>query len=488
MLGFCQKLNAFFCLKKYNYQMNNTILMEIWRALEASEHKKLIKFLDCDLNNQRQDVRALARLLAETPPEDLEHLSKEAVFARIFPGEPFHNLQLNYTCSFLVQRMEAYLAWDELAQQATWRDYLLCQALRRRGVDDLYQRKTEKAIQQLNKQPQRNSHYYLFRYLLEREQYEHRVLHNREAPTDLSLVTEPLQQFFTLENLRWAGTALSIQARYGVRNEWAFYQPVLSFSASADRATHPEIVLMHLGYETLRDVENEQNFESLKQLIVSNDHLFNTSEKKDIYLLAINFCLRRHNRGERPRYTREALELYREALKQDLFIENNHLQKYTYNNIVRLACLAGEWDWAKTFLEQYRWKLAEETRENIYRFNLASWHYLSGNYSQVPGLLQTFEFTDRDTQINARHMLLRSFFELREWQALDSLLRSFYSFLRRRTDIGYQRLSYLNLIKYTRKLMNGTPGHRKAALLRSRIEKEQYVAEKEWLLEKLGAK
>jgi hypothetical protein len=32
------------------------------------------------------------------------------------------------------------------------------------------------------------------------------------------------------------------------------------------------------------------------------------------------------------------------------------------------------------------------------------------------------------------------------------------------------------------------PNNRKAALLRGRIEKEQYVAEKEWLLEKLGGK
>ena len=181
------------------------------------------------------------------------------------------------------------------------------------------------------------------------------------------------------------------------------------------------------------------------------------------------------------------MDLYREALKRDLFIENNHLQKYTYNNIVRLACIAGEWEWAKDFLETYQSRLPEDERENIYKFNLASWHYLSGDYSRVPALLQTFEFSDRDTQLNARQMLLRSFFELKEWPALDSLLRSFYSFLRRRNDIGYQRISYLNLIKYTRKLMNGPSNRKKATLLRNRIEKEQYVAERAWLLEKLNA-
>jgi hypothetical protein len=82
-------------------------------------------------------------------------------------------------------------------------------------------------------------------------------------------------------------------------------------------------------------------------------------------------------------------------------------------------------------------------------------------------------------------MLLRSYFELEEWQTLDSLLKSFYTFLRRRHDIGYQRLMYLNLIKFTRKLMAGPLTRRKAKALAERIQAEQYLAEREWLLSKV---
>lgn len=467
--------------------MINTQLLELWRALTPSEHKKVLLFLENALHNQRQDVQMLAKILAQTPPEAYIGLDKQAIYAQIVPGKPYDNLQMNYICSFLAQRLEAYFVWAEMDTEDFWRDYLLIRAFRRRGINANFLRKTDKAIQSLEQQPLRNGLYHLISYLIERERYEYRVLYDRETPTDLSCVTEPLQHFFALENLRWAGTALSLKARYGAQNTWAFHDPVLEYAASAQEADKPEIVLLHLGFETMLDVENEQNFKSLKSLISTNDHIFNPGEKRDIYLLAINFCLRRHNRGERPFYTKEALDLYREALKRDLFIENNHLQKYTYNNIVRLACIAGEWEWAKDFLETYQSRLPEDERENIYKFNLASWHYLSGDYSRVPALLQTFEFSDRDTQLNARQMLLRSFFELKEWPALDSLLRSFYSFLRRRNDIGYQRISYLNLIKYTRKLMNGPSNRKKATLLRNRIEKEQYVAERAWLLEKLNA-
>ena len=45
---------------------------------------------------------------------------------------------------------------------------------------------------------------------------------------------------------------------------------------------------------------------------------------------------------------------------------------------------------------------------------------------------------------------------------------------------------YLNLIKYTRKLMSGPLPRRKAGALAARIRAEPYLAEREWLLAKIG--
>ena len=62
--------------------------------------------------------------------------------------------------------------------------------------------------------------------------------------------------------------------------------------------------------------------------------------------------------------------------------KNGLLQKFTFNNILRLACIGGERDWALNFLEQYRGYLPADDRANTYRFNLACWHYLGGEYAR----------------------------------------------------------------------------------------------------------
>ena len=465
--------------------MKSTFVVELWDALQPTEHRLFLKFLENPLHNQRNDVRIMAQVLSNTPGGSIENLDKSAVYESVYPGVPYDNLQFNHLCSFLVRRLEAFLAWQEWESQPGWRGLLLCRALRRRGAKAHFLRQTEKLVQHLDQQPLRNADHHLTRYLLENERYQYQMLHKRETPTLLSSVTDPLNHFFILENLRWAGTALALEARYGVSNLLPFVDVVLEQAGQTDPGRFPEVAMMHLGYLTLNDVENEENFLQLKNLIAEKDTLFAAAENRDLYLLAINFCLRRHNRGERPGYTREALELYRSALEKEMLFENKVLQKFTFNNILRLACIAGEREWALYFLNTYQQHLPAEDRANIYRFNLACWHYLGGEYARVPALLQTFDFSDRDTQLSARQMLLRSYFEMKEWQTLDSLLKSFYSFLRRRHDIGYQRLMYLNLIKFTRKLMSIPLTRRKAARLAERIRAEPYVAEREWLLGKL---
>jgi len=77
---------------------------------------------------------------------------------------------------------------------------------------------------------------------------------------------------------------------------------------------------------------------------------------------------------------------------------------------------------------------------------------------------------------------LQSYFELGEFPALASLLDSFTTFIQRQTKLGYHRERYLNLIKYTKKLMKigrlKTPGRR--------LLLQQFLAERSWLVGKVG--
>src|SRR5262249_4694210 len=127
-------------------------------------------------------------------------------------------------------------------------------------------------------------------------------------------------------------------------------------------------------------------------------------------------------------------------------------------------------------------------RDNIFRYNLALFHYRAGEHLKVLEFLRAVEFSEVFINLDVRRMLLISYYELEEWQALASLLDRFKAYLRRQKELGYHRESYLNLIKFTQKMMKSTgkrgTGRRSLA---ARIAGVKAVAEREWLLGKLGA-
>ncbi len=196
--------------------------------------------------------------------------------------------------------------------------------------------------------------------------------------------------------------------------------------AAAALATpdQPALVLLAHSLRALQDPDDVAAFRAATTLLAQYPHLFPPAESRDLYMAAINFCIRRQNRGERD-YAREALALYRDALTRGILFENGLLPKYTYNNIHLLAQVTGERDWALTFLERYRDHLPPADRDNIFRYNLAIFHYRAGEHGRVLELLRAVEFSEVLINLDVRRMLLKGYYELGEWSALASLLESF---------------------------------------------------------------
>ena len=102
-------------------------------------------------------------------------------------------------------------------------------------------------------------------------------------------------------------------------------------------------------------------------------------------------------------------------------------------------------------------------------------------------LLQRVTFRDVLYNLNARRMLLRIYYELGEYDALDSLLDSFATYLRRQNELGYHREHYSNLIYFVRRLLIlGRHGQAERQQLYREVQQKEAVAERDWLLKQLN--
>jgi hypothetical protein len=467
--------------------MTTTLAAQLFTQLTEKEVVRFDKFLRSPYFNRRDDVQLLHKVLVQANKSGLENLTKETVFSQLFPDIPFDRVQFNYVTNFYAERLEQFFANEELLSDPFQNELYRLKAFRKRGFQKHFDENARKLAQEHATTPHRNASWWLLEYQLQNEIFAQQILHRRGGENNLGEATAALTNFFLLENIRWSATSralasLSSEAQKNV----PLAAEALQVASVVSEKDNPALALLYASFHALQDPEDTEHFKRLKNLLRAYVDLFPPAESRDLYMAAINFAIKRHNKGEQE-YTREAFELYREALKINVLPDNGVLPKYTFINILNLAQLVGDDVWARGFLESGKMLLLQSERENTYRYGLAGYHFRRSEYSEVLDLLRSVEFSEVFINLDIRKMLLRSYFELGEWSALYSLLDSFKAFLNRQKDLGYHRESYLNLIKFTKQIEK-TQGKRTAAkrILSDKIRSTKAVAEKEWLLGKLG--
>lgn len=465
--------------------MENSFLFQVFSGIQPEEYRRLRKFLQSPYFNQRSDVLLLFDWLVRQQQSGNANRSPESAFAAICPGQPYKADVLHLTSRYLLDLIEQYLACESWRSDDQYYRLSLLRALRHRKLGAHFERHAQRAEQQHRNRPERHAGYHLMEYQVQSEIFEYRIVTQRNWQANLSAIVDSLGQFFVLENLRWSGMIGALRLRSGADLE----EPLLAAAVQAYAAQPDQSLAVTLQFNSskiMAEPENEAAFEALCQILPQGAGLFPPSQHRDLYMTAINFCIRRQNKGDRS-YTQKALQLYRQALSAGVLLENGTLPKYTYHNINALAHLAGEGNWAEAFLAENRDLLEPSIRENIYRYNLAICCFRKGDYSATMHLLRDVETSDVFEQLDIRRMLLRAYYALQEWQALAPLLDSFKAILLRKKGLGYHRESYLNLVRFTQKLLKiRLSGKSKKNALAERIKQTQQVAEREWLLAQLA--
>ena len=143
----------------------------------------------------------------------------------------------------------------------------------------------------------------------------------------------------------------------------------------------PAIAMYFYCYKAITSDENETYFRQLRAQIASFQSNFPPSEIRDIYFVAINYCIRRLNTGTKM-YVREALELYRLSLEAGYLLEDGIMPESTFGNIVSLALKLKEYDWAKSFLKKYQKQLHSNFQEPLFHFSMAKLLYEENEIEQ----------------------------------------------------------------------------------------------------------
>lgn len=463
--------------------MKNTRLWQLLYTLSPEERQGLKKFAESPFFNQRPEASRLLDVLLLSLKKGRATPGKEQVFQQVFDGRPFEDHRLRMAISFAYQLVRRYLTVQDFLEDEVQLAIRESEVLRRRKLYALSRHCLDSARNALDGQTVRNADFFDQEYRLLLEECRLEMTRPSAQPEQLQALSEQLDKAFLSRKLWQNCVLLSHQNMAKSDFSPGLLDQVLD---NLDEPAVPAIAIYYRYYRALTQSENSAaHYQHFKAMLFEHGEIFSEEELRDLYLLAINFCIKQYNAGNQT-FLREQLELYQRGLEHRYFLVAGELSAYTYLNVVTLALVLQELDWAGQFIEAYRTLLAPERQESFFSFNKARLEYAQRRLGNALQLLQKAEYKEVLLGLAAKTLQLKIYYELGEFDLLDAHLQSLKTYLYRKKVMGYHRENYINTIRFTLKLLEIKPYDQAAkTALRQVIEQTGAVAEKEWLLAQL---
>ena len=458
-------------------------LFELIRSFSKRELKEIDVFLGSPYFNKRDDLQLLFQYCRDNP----DHLEKSEAWVAMGHAKGAYNDQkMRLFMSYLLKLIEKYMALKALELDPVKESILVMEAYKERGVLKGYKAVSGAFGKKLERSGNRSEPYYENAFLLTWNMHQ---THSAKEPTDNSALLSASRHADTAFLIRKLRLICLLTAHATVYSSDYQLQPwdriCLEKATQLDPDVYPVVSIYLDCYRMLSQPEEEVYFQSFKLALLQHAALFDRDELHGLFIWAVNYCVRRLNAGE-ERYNQEALELYKYGLEKELVFEENAMSRFTFHNIVAAGLHTHELDWVRYFINTYRNKLDKKYREASFSFNLARLEYASGNRHYVLDLLQRANYRDPLLNLAAKTLLLKCYFEEAEYDLLQSHLDAMRNYIHRKRVLGYHRRSYLNLIRYTEKLMHLASWDEPASrALKTEIESENELIERPFLLKML---
>ena len=475
--------------------MKNSKLFQILAELEEADLIRMQEFVNSPFYNKHPAVSKLLFLLSShfresnpTSKKSGTELSPESIFKVIHPHRPFDDLRLRHTMSLLVKCIEEYLVDKERRLAFPNPEILLMRAYSKLGLNKYFTQSHRKALAKQEALPIRNSIHHFQQSLIYQEVYNETSLSRRDnAQEPILNYFEEFDSYYLSAKLQAACSYLANARLFDLPYDHRSIESLLKLTEEFGKTEVPAVAVYLNTLHLLSGKEPEHAFALIKQQLVEYATFFTDLELRTLYLIAINFCIKQLNTGH-SEYAREVFELFKNSLEGKLLFTNNVLTPWTYKNIVSAGIKMKEFAWVEVFLETYTPYLLEEFRESAFKYNSARLCMAQDKFEKVISLLFQIHIKDTFTNLDAKTMLVKAFYELREFRSIESTLESFRKTLRRKEVYSYHRKNYLNFIRFTKRLMNLGPIDTKGrAKLRKAILEVDAVTEKEWILDKLDS-
>lgn len=470
--------------------MENSKLIHLLQTFSTKEWRLFGEFLESPYFNKNEELVAFYKYLHKLAPSLPPHkIERKYVFKKLYPNRAFENKTINYLMSFTLKLAEQFLAQQALEKDGIAVENYSLQELLERKLDKHYRFIFQQTDKNLQKQKWRNTDYYYYRYLMAHTDNQYFLRQKiRKYDDRLQKAADHLDQFYVCVKLRQYCEMLDRKQSLKAPYEIHFLEEIKMIATRPAMQDLPPVKIYHQILLMLEDDQKDQLFHEFMKLLPIYRDYFPKEEIKEIYGYAINYTIRKINKGQ-PEYLDELFNLYKYAIENALLLEKEHLSPWAFKNMIGVALRLQKYDWTESFIKEYHAHLHPQFQQNALHYNLAELYYYQNQADKALQELNSVEFSDVYYQMDTKKLMLKIYYEQREIDPFYSLSAAFKMLLRRNKLLSANnKTAYENFVSLLNQMIKEDP--KTYDRIRKKIDQTQLLADRKWLknqLEKLSA-
>ncbi len=461
-------------MKKYKF-------VEMINSMNSSELTRLNAFVKSPYHNQDETMIRISSFIQLHYPTQVERIGDKALLHQyLFPNEAYEDKRIRYAMSAFCKLMEQFFTIEALNKHPYLNKVLLLKDLSTRNLEKSYQQEESKINIMLNDEKYNIPSFSLFDLQVAQIKDEHfQQQRIRRDDNNLRCVADKLDAFYYLERLKYTCALLDRQHIIQTRAEIELSEQWLKHLITNNFFNSSTIQAYYIIHQMLTQIPPETFFLQMQNLMEQQEDSINQSDKKEIYLFIINYCARKIRIGE-VNYSDTAYKWYKRGIEQRILFDGKELSPWTFTNMVKLSLKLGQHKWTELFIKDYESYLPTDFRQNCIHYNLSELYYYANRLELAQVHLHQVVHSDIHYYLGARLLLAKIYFQLREEEALTSLISAFSIFLKRNKVISNPiKEPYLNFCNLLSRIVRTSKYN---SQLKEDIIATKVVAEKEWLL------
>lgn len=473
-------------------------MLEYFKSLSEKELEEFEDFVFSPFfNKQRNNVKLFQFLKSLYPHIKNSDISKESLSLNVYGESKVNDVKIRKLVSEFSLLMERFFTQMEMEEDSIRNKILLLGSLRKKGFQKRFEMNYRAISNILKNVYSKDESFYLNKINLVNELFYFKFGDIRgELEIGLQDKSDNLDFFYAFTKLHCFNEMIHNEGAINKDKFFKkkFFKEIISLvenNKDEIYKNHPNLLIIYFVVNMFLTLDDKY-LNGLVDYLKSKEKKFHKKNLKYYYHYVTQYFIKKTNMGH-VEFRQKAFEMYKYMRDRRLFVIDNIITDFEYNNVVNICLSLREYSWVDSFIEENKKYLDPNFANDAYNLAKAKLLFHTKDYNNIFQYLNKIELRDTNYYAHSKFLLGKVYFDMNNVNSVKYIVDNLRQYIRIKKSISDEQSDIIKIFNHYMmeliKIKESNTSSKKSLklILKKELDNEvKLVSNKDWFYEKIS--